>query len=164
MPWNLFCIPKMPAISNMYVNSDSHCAFVSFIWGWFNLFVTSRYASHLELSGYLICFNVFWAVHALMKAWLSNKFRLSFSPFSKTLQLWINFTSRPGNVFFLMFILHNSSAYVPQKAPSKQFTSASSWGAGCWCVHTSSCGSWQHEDGGERSTCSTKRLRTVQSV
>lgn len=33
-----------------------------------------------------------------------------------------------------------------------QSTSASSWGAGCWCGRTSSCGSWRHGGADGRNT------------
>ncbi len=33
-----------------------------------------------------------------------------------------------------------------------QSTSASSWDAGCWCGHTSSCGSWRHGGADGRNT------------
>lgn len=40
-------------------------------------------------------------------------------------------------------------------ASVKMSTSASSWGEGCLCVHTSSCGSWQHGGADGHSTCKT---------
>lgn len=62
-------------------------------------------------------------------------------------------------LFFIIYQLVNKC-----RAARSRSTWASSWGAGCWCAHTSSYGSWQHGDEGGRNTCDRWRRKSCSAA
>ncbi len=72
-----------------------------------------------------------------------------FTPKEKFANSW-QMNKLQATVYIILF--EQSLSCSSWNTAALQSTSASSWDAGCWCGHTSSCGSWRHGGADGRNT------------
>lgn len=103
-------------------------------------------------------------LHPVSVSLVNLQLKITLHNLKTVLHTFIQITLKVGNFFLSPNNTSDTSSTVfltfiwPQNGIANRFktsTSASSWGEGCWCVHTSSCGSWQHGGADGHSTWKT---------